>query len=69
MDDVERSGTLTILPDHPEPAPCPVALVRRRDRLLAPAERAFVALLRSPDGSRPRELGDGARDLPGPRSP
>ncbi|MGW0686257.1 LysR substrate-binding domain-containing protein [Streptomyces sp. NPDC002754] len=57
VDDVERSGALTILPVSPEPSPRPVSLARRRDRLLSPAERAFVQLLRSPDGSWPRELG------------
>ncbi|WP_306316816.1 MULTISPECIES: LysR family transcriptional regulator [unclassified Streptomyces] len=60
VDDVERSGALTILPVSPEPSPRPVSLARRRDRLLSPAERAFVQLLRSPDGSWPRELGEPA---------
>jgi DNA-binding transcriptional LysR family regulator len=56
VDDVERSGALAILPVRPEPSPRPVSLLRRRDRLLSPAEHAFVQLLRSPDGSWPREL-------------
>ncbi|QNS05356.1 LysR family transcriptional regulator [Streptomyces xanthii] len=64
VDDVERSGALTILPVEPEPSPRPVSLVRRRDRLLSPAERAFVRLLRSPDGIWARELGDGLREFP-----
>ncbi|MFI7005869.1 LysR substrate-binding domain-containing protein [Streptomyces sp. NPDC050145] len=64
VDDVERSGALTILPVEPEPSPRPVSLVRRRDRLLSPAERAFVQLLRSPDGIWARELGGGLREFP-----
>ncbi|MGW1006007.1 LysR family transcriptional regulator [Streptomyces sp. NPDC002520] len=41
-----RAGTLVALPVAPEPKPRPVNLVRRRDRLLSPAERAFAGLLR-----------------------
>ncbi|MGW3495974.1 hypothetical protein [Streptomyces sp. NPDC001020] len=63
MDDVERSRALTVLPVRPERTPRPVSLVRRRHRLLSPAERAFVRLLRSPDGIWPRELDHGAREF------
>ncbi len=42
-----RAGTLSVLPVHPRPQARPISLVRRRDRLLSPAERAFVALLRA----------------------
>ncbi|MEU6009576.1 LysR family transcriptional regulator [Streptomyces sp. NPDC047453] len=54
VDDV-RAGTLTVLPVDPAPRSRPVNLVRRRDRLLSPAERAFIELLRSV-GQWPREL-------------
>ncbi|MDI3421183.1 LysR family transcriptional regulator [Streptomyces luteolus] len=54
VDDV-HAGTLTVLPVSPAPRPRPVNLVRRRDRLLSPAERAFIDLLRSA-GGWPREL-------------
>ncbi|MDI3403711.1 LysR family transcriptional regulator [Streptomyces cavernicola] len=54
VDDV-RAGTLVVLPTSPAPRPRPVNLVRRRDRLLSPAERAFIDLLRSAD-RWPREL-------------
>lgn len=54
VDDV-RSGALTVVPVHPAPRSRPVNLVRRRDRLLSPAERAFIAMLRE-TGSRPSEL-------------
>nr|WP_277348019.1 LysR family transcriptional regulator [Streptomyces sp. HNM0574] len=40
-------GSLTVLPVEPAPRPRPVSLVRRRDRLLSPAESAFTTLLRS----------------------
>jgi len=63
VDDVERSRALTVLPVRPEPTPRPVSLVRRRDRLLSPAERAFVRLLRSPDGIWPRELDHSTRQF------
>lgn len=42
-----RGGTLAVLPVRPAPRARPISLVRRRDRLLSPAERAFAALLRS----------------------
>ncbi|WP_218183142.1 LysR substrate-binding domain-containing protein [Streptomyces sp. PKU-EA00015] len=54
VDDV-RAGTLAVLPVSPVPRSRPVNLVRRRDRLLSPAERAFIELLRSV-GEWPREL-------------
>ncbi|MFH8570607.1 LysR family transcriptional regulator [Streptomyces sp. NPDC017993] len=41
-----RAGTLLTLPAAPAPQPRPISLVRRRDRLLSPAERAFLDLLR-----------------------
>ena len=41
------SGTLAVLPVHPAPRARPISLVRRRDRLLSPAERAFATLLRT----------------------
>ncbi|MGW5816349.1 LysR substrate-binding domain-containing protein, partial [Streptomyces noursei] len=41
-----RAGTLAALPVTPAPQPRPISLVRRRDRLLSPAERAFLELLR-----------------------
>ncbi|MFM9370802.1 LysR family transcriptional regulator [Streptomyces sp. Da 82-17] len=53
--DEVRAGTLAVVPVAPAPRPRPVNLVRRRDRLLAPAERAFIELLRSA-GGWPREL-------------
>lgn len=53
-----RAGTLAVLPVSPRPRARPISLVRRRDRLLSPAERAFAALLRSqhdwPDGETGR---------------
>ncbi|MET9518199.1 LysR family transcriptional regulator [Streptomyces sp. NPDC002994] len=54
VDDV-RAGTLAVIPVSPRPRPRPINLVQRRDRLLSPAERAFVGLLRQV-GSWPREL-------------
>ncbi|MFI0980396.1 LysR family transcriptional regulator [Streptomyces sp. NPDC021093] len=54
VDDV-RSGALTVVPVSPAPRSRPVNLVRRRDRLLSPAEHAFMALLRTIAGW-PREL-------------
>jgi DNA-binding transcriptional LysR family regulator len=54
VDDV-RSGALVVLPVSPAPRSRPVNLVRRRDRLLSPTERAFMTLLRG-NGSWPREL-------------
>ncbi|MFH8624717.1 LysR substrate-binding domain-containing protein [Streptomyces vietnamensis] len=53
-DDV-RAGTLAVLPVSPLLRSRPVTLVYRRDRLLSPAERSFITLLRSV-GRRPREL-------------
>ncbi|MGG2460688.1 LysR family transcriptional regulator [Streptomyces sp. RGM 3693] len=41
-----RAGTLVALPVTPAPQPRPISLVRRRDRLLSPAERAFLEVLR-----------------------
>ncbi|MFK0292724.1 aldehyde dehydrogenase family protein [Streptomyces sp. NPDC090442] len=41
-----RAGTLTALPVTPTPRPRPISLVHRRDRLLSPAERAFLDVLR-----------------------
>ncbi|GAA0446418.1 LysR family transcriptional regulator [Streptomyces olivaceiscleroticus] len=41
-----RAEWLAVLPVEPAPRPRPVSLVHRRDRLLSPAERAFLALLR-----------------------
>lgn len=42
-----RGGSLVVLPVSSAPRPRPISLVRRRDRLLSPAETAFVTLLRS----------------------
>ncbi|MFF0629235.1 LysR family transcriptional regulator [Streptomyces sp. NPDC004296] len=64
-----RAGTLAALPVTPAPQPRPISLVRRRDRLLSPAERAFLEVLRgvrhwpgtpgeAPDGTA-RHTGDG----------
>ncbi|MEW1659262.1 LysR family transcriptional regulator [Streptomyces sp. NPDC093707] len=52
-----RAGTLAALPVTPAPHPRPISLIRRRDRLLSPAERAFLDVLR---GVRhwPGESGD-----------
>ncbi|MFJ6752694.1 MULTISPECIES: LysR family transcriptional regulator [unclassified Streptomyces] len=44
--DEVRAGTLAVLPVTPAPEPRPISLVRRRDRLLSPAERAFLDVLR-----------------------
>ncbi|MFJ9413250.1 LysR family transcriptional regulator [Streptomyces sp. NPDC101227] len=41
-----RAQTLTVLPAAPAPQPRPISLIRRRDRLLSPAERAFLDVLR-----------------------
>lgn len=54
VDDV-CSGSLVVVPVTQPPRPRPVNLVSRRDRLLSPAERAFVGLLRTTD-HWPREL-------------
>ncbi|MDJ1137679.1 LysR family transcriptional regulator [Streptomyces iconiensis] len=48
-----RAGTLAVLPVRPAPRARPISLVRRRDRLLSPAESAFTALLRSQRGWPP----------------
>ncbi|MEV6792848.1 LysR family transcriptional regulator [Streptomyces sp. NPDC051320] len=52
-----RAGTLVLVPVGPEPRSRPVNLVRRRDRLPSPAERAFVGILKS--------LGRWPDELPG----
>jgi DNA-binding transcriptional LysR family regulator len=39
-------GALTIIDVHPAPVARPVVVAHRRDRLLSPAETAFLALLR-----------------------
>lgn len=39
-------GTLAVLDVHPAPSARPVVVAYRRDRILAPAEDAFLALLR-----------------------
>ncbi|GGU96399.1 LysR family transcriptional regulator [Streptomyces albospinus] len=44
--DEVRAGTLAVLPVTPAPRPRPISLVRRRDRLPSPAERAFLDVLR-----------------------
>ncbi|MFE2379578.1 LysR family transcriptional regulator [Streptomyces sp. NPDC059398] len=49
-----RAGSLAVVPVGPRPRSRPISLVSRRDRLLSPAERAFIALLRT-TGSWPRE--------------
>ncbi|MGW8885295.1 LysR family transcriptional regulator [Streptomyces sp. NPDC055749] len=54
VDDV-RAGSLAVLDVSPRPRSRPVNLVRRRDRLLSPAERAFMGVLRA-IGSWPSEL-------------
>ncbi|WP_455356593.1 LysR family transcriptional regulator [Streptomyces sp. SYSU K217416] len=54
VDDV-RAGSLNVVPVSPRPRSRPISLVRRRDRLLSPAERAFIGLLRT-IGRWPREL-------------
>lgn len=54
VDDV-RAGSLSVVPVSPRPRSRPINLVRRRDRLLSPAERAFMGLFREV-GSWPREL-------------
>lgn len=54
VDDV-CSGSLVVVPVTQPPRPRPVNLVSRRDRLLSPAERAFIGLLRTTD-HWPREL-------------
>ncbi|MFE7356965.1 LysR family transcriptional regulator [Streptomyces sp. NPDC057543] len=56
VDDV-RAGSLAVLPVTPRPRSRPISLVRRRDRVLSPAERAFMGLL--------REIGRWPRELPG----
>ncbi|MFF2508128.1 LysR substrate-binding domain-containing protein [Streptomyces sp. NPDC058067] len=61
VDDVQQAGSLAVLPVHPSPQPRHISLVRRRDRLLSPAEQAFVRLLRSPDGRWARELTEEGR--------
>lgn len=55
-----RSGALAVLPVRPAPRPRPISLVRRCDRLLSPAERAFAALLRA----LPEWPGEGAGQPP-----
>ncbi|WP_052865457.1 LysR substrate-binding domain-containing protein [Streptomyces niger] len=55
-----RAGRLAVLPVEPAPRPRPVSLVHRRDRLLSPAERAFLAL--------PRELRHWPGELPAPET-
>ncbi|TGA91363.1 LysR substrate-binding domain-containing protein [Streptomyces sp. MZ04] len=54
VDDV-CAGSLVVVPVTEPPRSRPVNLVSRRDRLLSPAERAFVDLLRTTD-QWPREL-------------
>lgn len=49
------AGSLAVVPVTEPPRPRPVNLVSRRDRLLSPAERAFISLLRTTD-QWPREL-------------
>ncbi|WP_078894477.1 LysR family transcriptional regulator [Streptomyces sp. CT34] len=44
--DEVRAGTLAVLPVSPAPQPRPISLVRRRDRVLSAAERAFLEVLR-----------------------
>ncbi|MFB7217604.1 LysR family transcriptional regulator [Streptomyces sp. NPDC056227] len=56
VDDV-RAGSLAVLPVTPQPRSRPISLVRRRDRVLSPAERAFMGLL--------REIGRWPQELPG----
>ncbi|MEV0322368.1 LysR family transcriptional regulator [Streptomyces sp. NPDC050658] len=54
VDDV-CAGSLAVVPVTRPPRSRPVNLVSRRDRLLSPAERAFIDLLRTTD-QWPREL-------------
>ncbi len=56
VDDV-RAGSLAVVPVSPRPRSRPITLVQRRDRLLSPAERAFMGLF--------REVGGWPRELPG----
>ncbi|MFG2504682.1 LysR family transcriptional regulator [Streptomyces rubiginosohelvolus] len=51
VSDELRAGTLVALPTHQDTETRDISLVRRRDRILSPAEEAFVDLVRRRRGS------------------
>ncbi|WP_406002158.1 LysR family transcriptional regulator [Streptomyces sp. NBC_00829] len=55
VEDELRAGTLVTLPTEQSAEPRVISLVRRRDRILSPAEHAFMELVREQHGWPPTD--------------